>query len=580
VTTDGRLRYKSGFMRSIFKQLRWPALLVALSFAAGIVATHFGAYRVKRLWMRATSKAERTWERVFGEERAPAAEWSAPGYELLPHSDGFDFPVRIVPYPRPPTQPTDPFYFVAELPGKIKLVTLDGQVHPVAAGLLNFEWKPVDELGLMGLDVEPDGSKLYATFVYWDEEAGVYRNKVEALTLEGTPPVVKERTILLDMKDEATVASYCVQFVSLGPDEKLYVGIGAGGNKVDAQDPEKFAGKIIRMDRHGAAVESNPFFDPAAPSSARSYTYALGFRNPFDITWDTKNNVAVVSEVGPGIDRILRLERGVNYCFGDGEGESRMRANALYTWGPHGHFAPTGISLAPASLFGEGDGQFLYLGLFGPVYIPGPNDGKQLLRFRFDGTGHLASGPKVAARYQGKFFSSITDVVAMHDAVYFSDLYGPGDPPHWGKGIVYRAVRTGEPEQSATLDPNLAGAERGEQLFKTTGCQVCHDLGSSPSGKEGPPLGDLRDRLVERLASDAYENELAELTNREGAYFRQHRDAYQQLQESPPEQRPTIWFQHHVRDPRFDHPKAKMPGFPQLSDEDIDALADFLLGNS
>ena len=44
-------------------------------------------------------------------------------------------------------------------------------------------------------------------------------------------------------------------------------------------------GKILRIDAAtGAGLASNPFYDPAAPRSARSRTWALGFRNPYRFT--------------------------------------------------------------------------------------------------------------------------------------------------------------------------------------------------------------------------------------------------------------------------------------------------------
>src|SRR5690606_30859976 len=133
---------------------------------AGGLSTWAAGDRIGRLGERMASKVDRTWDRLFGERQPPEAEWQAPGWELLPHADGFDFPVRIVLHPRPPTAQDDPFYFVAELPGSIEMVTLDGTRHTVVEGLLDFEWKPVDELGLMGLEIDPSGERLYATLTY------------------------------------------------------------------------------------------------------------------------------------------------------------------------------------------------------------------------------------------------------------------------------------------------------------------------------------------------------------------------------------------------------------------------------
>jgi glucose/arabinose dehydrogenase len=544
------------------------ALQVTAGLLVGVALTLVLQSKVASLWHRASAKLERVLAGWSGPDASGAAAWAGRGHEVGSLVAGLDFPVRLVARPDPEGSGRDLGYYVAELPGTIKWVRPTGATQVVATDLLDFEWRAGLEIGLMGLDAAPDGRTLFATFGYWDGAAGVYRNKVERLMLDGgEEPRLAARHVIFDPRSEATVASYCVQFISLGPDGHLYVGIGAGGRKTDAQDLSLYAGKILRMDIEGRPLSDNPFFDPARPDTPTNFIYAFGMRNPFDITW-TSEGVGIVSDVGPGIDRILRLEPGVNYCFGGAGGEEDMRANALYTWGPGGHFAPTGVQYVDDA---EG-GPALYVGMFGAVQTPGSDGGKRVVRFHCRADGKLTSGAELAVQYAGVFFAGVTDLLLRGEDLLFLDFYGPSDAPFSGKGSVYGLRATGpgpEPDQSGMS---------GGALFEVYGCVACHDL-TEPSAKEGPSLAGLRDRLLDRLSSAEYVAKLAGLEVDEAEFFRAQRGRYLELRSAAPAERPRIWFRHHVHNPRFDHPESKMPGYEQIPAGELERLADFLLGD-
>ena len=556
-------------------------LLLCIVFAVGAATAVVLAEPVVSILTRAKSKARRTWVNLSGDKDSrPEAEWSpTPGFKQSVHARGFNYPTRIVLHPNPGPSPTDPLYYVAELGGAIKVVSANGSVSSVIGGLLNFRREPMDELGLMGLDIDRTARNLFISLAYWDAAGGVYRNRVDRLSLSADGRSAGDRRVLLDMVNESTVASYQIQFTAMAPDGSLYVGVGSGGNKSDAQHPDRFAGKILRMNAEGKALPDNPFYDPAHPGSPRSYTYARGFRNPFDIEWDPDSGTAIVSDVGPGVDRIVRLERGLNYCFGGGpEGDTQMRANALFTWGPGGSFAPTGVAIVPPSPAKPGSRKRLLLGLFGAVHMPGVNQGKRVLEFDLQPTGHVDSAPRIAVQYTGEYFSSVSDVETAKDgSVYFADVYGKGDLPHDGKGLVYRLVGAGAAPGPGTQLPALAASASGPELFAALGCVACHDLEPGAVKKEGPPLAGLKRALDERLNSAAYDALLAELSSRSGAYFEGNRPVYSRLRETRGDARIQAWFELRLADPRFDNPSAKMPSFVHLSKQHVNALRSYLL---
>ena len=502
-----------------------------------------------------------------------AAAWQpSAGLKVEIAAGGFDFPTRIVFHPASPKTPDAPHYYVAELDGRIKAVTRAGKVMTVADKLLNFKRDFRDELGLIGLALDEINNHFFIALTYWDEEDAVFRNKVERLTVAPDGLSTSDRVAILDMKNEDTVASYQIQFCAIGPDGLLYVGIGSGGRKIDAQDLDKFAGKIIRMNKDGTPVETNPFYtsDHASP---RAYIFAYGMRNPYDIAWDPRSASAIVSDVGPGIDRIFRLLPGVNYVFGNDD--NQMRANALYTWGPGSGFAPVGVTFGLNDALGVEHAHRLFVGLFGAVHLPGPNDGKRITRFDIGPDGWLQSAATDFITYSGSRFASVTDVEWGPDGLYFADIYGESTEPHFGGGTIYRVVP--DPDWKAPEDQSklLTGAARGRYLFFDTRCNACHVI-EGAGGREGPALTNARESLSQRLLAPAYDRWLDDLASKEGRYFEKNREKYQTLKALGGEKRVHAWLRFHIRDPRFDNPKAKMPSH-DLSDEDIDAIAAFLL---
>lgn len=560
---------------------RLPALLlVSVGALLGLVAaTAFDlAPRLQSLYERTRSKIERTIATPANPDPSDptVAGWTtAEGLRIEAHSTGFDGPVRLAFHPGRLTEPDAPLYYVAQIDGTVFRVDREGHKALLVSGLLNFPWKPLMESGLLGLGIDAEGSTLFVGLSYWDEDGGVYRNRVERLALSADGRSVTGPTVLLDMKDESTVPSYQVQFAQVAPDGSLFVGVGAGATMSDALELDKFAGKVLRMDRDGHALPDNPFYDPAAPEAARSYVYASGMRNPFDLAWDPRSGLAFVTDVGPGVDRLVLLERGASYCFsGNRLGDDQMRCNALFTWGPLGHHSPVGLAFSDDSRLGLGAGWSLFVGLYGSVHNPGPDDGKRVSRMHVAESGLILTVPEIAARYEGAFFSSVTDVEVGPDGIYFVDPYGLRDSPHQGDGSVLRLVRDPTPRPRA--GPLLTGKALGEHLFVSEGCIACHAYEPSQGKKVGTELMDLASRLSARLGSRDYEASLDALSRRESAFFVKNRGVYAELQRASGKERARLWLRNFVANPRFDNPQIKMPAYAHLDPVQLDALVEFL----
>jgi hypothetical protein len=72
---------------------------------------------------------------------AGAVPWAVrqPGYEVQLVATGFQLPVNVALVPQPGNKPSDPFLYVSELYGNVKVVTRDGTVGSYVENLLNFE---------------------------------------------------------------------------------------------------------------------------------------------------------------------------------------------------------------------------------------------------------------------------------------------------------------------------------------------------------------------------------------------------------------------------------------------------------
>jgi PKD repeat protein/glucose/arabinose dehydrogenase len=72
-----------------------------------------------------------------------------------------------------------------------------------------------------------------------------------------------------------------------------------------------FCGKLLRLDPNtGDAIASNPYYDAANPRSAKSRTWALGFRNPYRMTFKTGTGSTNPADANPGTFIIGDVQNG------------------------------------------------------------------------------------------------------------------------------------------------------------------------------------------------------------------------------------------------------------------------------
>ena len=349
------------------------------------------------------------------------------GYRVEVIAEGFTMPVNVAFVPDPGTEPDDVLFYVTELYGQIKTVSNDGTVGTYASGLLNYTPSgafPGDgEQGLTGIDVDPASGDVYASMLY--DAGGVRYPKVVRFTsIDGGRTAATQDTIL-DLAGEPQGQSHQISNVHFMPDGSLLVHNGDGFNASTGQNLNSARGKALRILKNGSAYPLNPFFDPSNGLTDVDLVWAYGLRNPFGGDYRHSDAAQYSVENGPSVDRIIRVDGGVNYGWNGTN--SSMSINALHTWAPA--VGPVNIAFAQTEVFGgsgfpAGKMDHAFITESGPTYAAGTQaNGKRITEWVIDSNGDLAAGPLPFLEYTGTGRSTSVGLAAGPDGLYFTELY-------------------------------------------------------------------------------------------------------------------------------------------------------------
>ena len=99
--------------------------------------------------------------------------------------------------------------------------------------------------------------------------------------------------------------------LAFGRDGKLYVTTPSGGSGSGSQDPNTYAGKVLRLNDDGTVPGDNPF---AGRAGHKPEIYTLGHRNSLGLAAHPVTGEMWLSEMGPnGGDELNILKPGANY---------------------------------------------------------------------------------------------------------------------------------------------------------------------------------------------------------------------------------------------------------------------------
>jgi glucose/arabinose dehydrogenase len=401
---------------------------------------------------------------VFTELRREAAvPWTvAPDFQADVVARGFTLPVSIAFIPEPGPDPGDPLFYVAELYGTLKVVRRNGEVSDYTTQILDFTPTGVfpgsGEQGVGSVVVDPKTGDVFASLVYSEDPrdpgAPLYGAVDRFVSTDGGLTAAT-RYRVLDMAPEPQGPAHQPSNVTFGPDGYLYVHTGDGIATETAQDLSLFRGKILRMTRGGAAVGTNPYYNPRDGITARDYVYAYGIRNAFGGAWRQSDGAHYFVENGPSVDRFARLVYARNYGW-DGSDQS-MAKYALFNWSPAA--SPVNITFIEGERF-EGSGFPEYYR--GRAYVtqfccgggPGGPQGKSITEWSIDREGRLEDGSRSVAYYNGAGIATPVAIATGPDGIYFSDFFGePGtDVPGPIAKVLRLRYRAPEPPPDCDID--------------------------------------------------------------------------------------------------------------------------------
>ena len=96
-----------------------------------------------------------------------------------------------------------------------------------------------------------------------------------------------------------------------GRDGKLYMTTPSSGNGSSSQDPNSYAGKVLRLNDDGTAPADNPF---AGRAGHKPEIYTIGHRNSLGLAVHPATGAMWQNEMGPnGGDKVNILKPGANY---------------------------------------------------------------------------------------------------------------------------------------------------------------------------------------------------------------------------------------------------------------------------
>jgi glucose/arabinose dehydrogenase len=351
------------------------------------------------------------------------------GYQVEYAAGGLTLPVNIAFIPNPGPRATDPYFYVSELYGNIKVVSRDGTSSDFIRGVLNYRPSGIfpgsGEQGLTGIVVDPASGDVFASMLYESDPGGPKYPKVVRFKSSHNGTVAGSSTTILDVAGESMRESHQISNLSIGPDGKLYVHMGDGFDSSTALNLGSFRGKILRLNLDGTPAMDNPFYSSGDGINARDYVFAYGFRNPFGGAWRAADGFHYEVENGPSVDRFAKVIRGTSYGWNNTD--ASMAINALYTWSPP--VAPVNLVFVQSSTFGgsgfPSDKQgHAFVSESGPTYAPGPQtNGKRITEFVLDASGNRQSGPIQLVRYTGSGRATAAGLAAGPDGLYFTDLY-------------------------------------------------------------------------------------------------------------------------------------------------------------
>ncbi len=234
--------------------------------------------------------------------------------------------------------------FVVEQPGVIRVFPNDQAVTATTLFLdLRAQVQFGGEEGLLGFACHPQFASNGWLYVYYTR-GNPRRSVISRFTVSGNPNVANANSEVVLLTIDQPFANHTAGLLAFGPDGKLYIASGDGG---DANDPfdngqslTTLLGKVLRLEPDGSVPADNPFVGMGG--GVRGEIWAYGLRNPWRLSFDRATGQLWLGDVGQNDEEEIDIiERGGNYGWRVYEGN---RSNINPAGLPASSFAAPVIS--------------------------------------------------------------------------------------------------------------------------------------------------------------------------------------------------------------------------------------------
>lgn len=209
------------------------------------------------------------------------------------------------------TPPGDDRLFVVEQTGAVRLIK-NGVLQPTPFLDLSAKIYTSAESGLLSIAFHPNFAQNHFFYVLYTFQSGGLVERVSRFTISANPDVA-------DANSETPIFSTPPRgtdyhdggLVQFGPDGKLYIGFGDGGNSANAQDLNSVHGKILRIDVDAGAPYAIPADNPfAGQAGKRGEIWHYGLRNPWRYSFDPQTNDLYIADVGESASEEVDVQPG------------------------------------------------------------------------------------------------------------------------------------------------------------------------------------------------------------------------------------------------------------------------------
>jgi glucose/arabinose dehydrogenase len=267
------------------------------------------------------------------------------------------------------------------------------------------------EEGMLGLEIDPNFSSNHYLYMFWcyitsDTTTGC---NIDRVVVDSNTSAHIDKTLLTFVGSHG---HHNAGRLKLGRDGYLYLAVGDFFNSANAQSMSTFAGKILRLQLDGSPAPGNPF-------TTSPYIYALGFRDPQGLAFDSNGQLYSTDHGNIFDDEVNLITSGADYGWPNCQGSCTsapytppLRVFTSYT------IAPSGATFYYSGVIPQWTGSLLFASL-------GQSDDPQahhLHRIKFAADGRTIQQEEVIFKDQ---FGRIRNVAVGPDGyVYFSTSNG------------------------------------------------------------------------------------------------------------------------------------------------------------